>query len=511
MNKLTTFGKILIILGVLLLLFGIFKLLQKTGVLDEMEKKEKTKSETATHKVSNKDAIKVGVVTWGGYAGGEYFNEGFEANDKSRFLKEYGFPVEFKVMDDFDASRAAFKSGEIDLLWSTIDAFPTEVEALKEFNPQVVFQSDWSRGGDAVVVRRGINTVAELKGKKIAVAPMTPSHTFLLWMLEAGNLKTSDIQIIEVPNAIDAASTFKAGKVDAAVVWSPDDEACIQAVTGSKVLESTKNASKIIADVFIAKKDFLDKNKDKVAKLYEGWMKGAAEINSSEANKQKAAKILSVGLNIPEPDALKAINNVRLCTHGDNLRFFGFDRDYKGVTGEEIYNKMAVTYNKIGYAPATVPSWRLIANPSALQSFSIKTEDQLAEEAKQFTKPTEELKKAEATASKQVTITFRSGEFALDENAKYIIDKEFVDLAKGFDNARIRIEGNTDNVGNPETNKQLSYKRAQAVAAYLKSQYNMPENRFIIVGNGSEKPVAENTSDAGKSKNRRTEFQFISE
>ena len=113
------------------------------------------------------DVINIGVVTWGGYAGGQYFNEGFSANKESRFYKDYGLQVNFKVLDDFDASREAFKADEVNLLWATIDAFPTEVEGLKDYDPQVVFQADWSRGGDAIVVRRGINNVGDLECENI--------------------------------------------------------------------------------------------------------------------------------------------------------------------------------------------------------------------------------------------------------------------------------------------------------------------------------------------------------
>ena len=107
-------------------------------------------------------------MTWGGYSGGQYFNEGFEANTNSRFYKDYGLKVNFEILDDFVASRKAFENGEVDLLWSTVDAFPTEAGQLAG-EPQIVFQADWSRGGDAVVARRGVNSVGDLKGKKIAV------------------------------------------------------------------------------------------------------------------------------------------------------------------------------------------------------------------------------------------------------------------------------------------------------------------------------------------------------
>ncbi|MCP4124499.1 MAG: OmpA family protein [Bacteroidetes bacterium] len=513
-TKLTTFSKLIITLLIVGGIGALIMFLGDSSLMNKLAPKEKEKQDIKglmVDDVKDVDVIKVGVVTWGGYAGGQYFNEGFSASKESRFFEDYGFQVEFKVLDDFDASRAAFKSNDIHLLWATIDAFPTEVEGLGQYDPQVVFQADWSRGGDAVVVRRGINNVQDLKGLKIAVAPLTPSHTFLLWLLDAGGLGYDDVQIVEVANAIDAATAFKTDKVDAAVVWSPDDEICVRSVAGSKVLESTRNASYIIADVFYAKKKFIESNQDKLNKLFEGWMRGAAEINSSEANKAKASGILAEGLGITEEDALAAINNVRLCTLGDNYNFFGLNSDYKGVTGEDLYNKMGVVYNRLNYAPDNIPSWRLVANSSAVQAANIAGDAHAAEDAKVFTPVTEEDKTAPAIANKAITISFRTGEYQLDENAKYIIDKEFTPIAKAFGNARIRIEGNTDNVGSYTTNKSLSLRRAQSVADYLSVEHNMPRNRFIILGNGPDKPVADNSTESGRSKNRRTDFQLIGE
>ena len=531
MARLTTLSKLLITMLIVGVLAFLIISLTRGGVLDSLLPKEKEKTDlpdgimtgngdnpNGNNGISpkntngsgkNSDVVKIGVVTWGGYAAGQYFNEGFLANKNSRFYKDYGFEVEFKVLDDFDASRNAWKADEVHLLWATVDAFPTESAGLSEFEPQIVFQADWSRGGDAVVARRGINSVDDLRGKKIAVAPMTPSHTFLLWLMDAGDLKYSEVEIVEVPNAIDAATAFKAGRVDAAVVWSPDDESCVRDVAGAKVLENTRTASNIIADVFFAKKEYINNNKEKLEKLFEGWMKGAAELNGSEANKKKAAKILAEGLNIPEGDALGAMNNVRLCTYGDNVNFFNLEGGYKGVTGEVLYSKMSTVYNSLNFAPDNVPNWRLVNYPGLVKSTKLSGAQHAAEGAKTFTAPTTKAKTAPALSTKQVRINYRTGEFQLDENAKYIIDKEFTDIAKMFANARIRIEGNTDNVGSVSSNKALSLKRAQSVADYLSDEYKMPQNRFVIVGNGPDNPVADNGTAKGKAKNRRTEFKLI--
>lgn len=504
-TRLTPFAKLLITLVIVGAVgFGLYLLNKKTNIKDALTS-DKDKTEVS------KDAINIGVVTWGGYAGGQYFNEGFKANENSRFLKDYGFNVNFEVIDDFDASREAFKNGKIDLLWATIDALPTEMEGLEQYDPQVVFQADWSRGGDAIVVRRGINSVSELKGKKIAVAPMTPSHSFLLWLLDAGDLKLTDVKIVEVPSAIDAADAFKSGNVDAAVVWSPDDQDCVAKVPGARVLQSTKNASHIIADVFIAKKKYIQDNKEKLQKLYEGWMKGAAEINSNEANKNKAAKILSQGMNQPEDFCLTAINNVRLATHGDNMNFFGYNKEYQGVTGEELYNKMKTKYSEVGYNTSKARSWRLLAS-DIVNNVTLSGDEHNSEAVKTFEKSTTNDEKKEAIATKKVSISFRSGEYVLDDNARQIIDIKFTPIAKAFSNAKIRIEGNTDNVGSRESNIVLSKKRAQSVADYLHQTYSMPMNRFVIVGNGPDKPeqgCANATDENCKAKNRRTDFEII--
>ena len=62
-------------------------------------------------------------------------------------------------------------------------------------------------------------------------------------------------------------------------------------------------------------------------------------------------------------------------------------------------------------------------------------------------------------------------------------------------------------------NMNLSQLRAKAVVEYLIGQYNMDVNRFVIVGNGPDKPVAgceSNDSADCRAKNRRTDFQLIS-
>ncbi len=229
---------------------------------------------------------------------------------------------------------------------------------------------------------------------------------------------------------------------------------------------------------------------------------------------KKAAKILAEGLTgFSEEDALGAINNVRLCTHGDNLNFFGLNTEYKGVSAEQLYSRMTNLYKGLGYAEGKIPSWRTIFYSDAIKSATaLSGPEHSGEGQKVFTKANEnEAKTKEAIATKHVSISFRTGEFQLDENSKYIIDKEFVEIAKGFSNSRIRIEGNTDNVGSEASNILLSKKRAQSVVDYLVNTHKMSRNRFVVIGNGPNKSISTNDTEEGRAKNRRTDFELIGE
>lgn len=522
-TRLTPFSRILITLIILAaLFFGIRYLINNTslgekiqsGIDNKEEPDDRTSNNTNRKSGSDDNTLTVQVFTWGGYSPGIYFNEGFNANKNSRFTKDYGINVEFKLIDDFDASRNAWIADEVDLLGNEVSAMGAEMERLGSQDPRILMQVDWSRGGDAIIGRRGINNINDLKGKRIALTPATPSQTFLIFALEAAGLTLDDVQQLEVPSAIDAATAFKSGKVDAAVVWSPDDVLATRDVPGSKILQSTREASHIIADVFMVKESFASAHPELLEKFYEGWMRGAAEMNSSKVNREKAAKLLGAGTGLPYEDALGMIDNVYLTTHGDNINFFGMNRDYKGVTGQSLYDKMSGELEHLGYAPANRPSWRTLSYPRAISAANLSGADHSAEATPDF-KPAQKADETKpALAIKPITINFATGSAVLSENAKTIIDLQFSEVARAYANARIRIEGNTDITGSRETNIRLSKERAQSVANYLRTAYQMNPNRFIIVGNGPDNPVAgceTSRSDECLAQNRRTEFQLLAD
>ena len=75
-------------------------------------------------------------------------------------------------------------------------------------------------------------------------------------------------------------------------------------------------------------------------------------------------------------------------------------------------------------------------------------------------------------------------------------------------NVRIEIGGHTDDQGSDEYNDRLSENRAKAVYDYLISR-GIPASRLSYAGYGKHKPIADNSTEAGRAENRRTEFRII--
>ncbi len=103
-------------------------------------------------------------------------------------------------------------------------------------------------------------------------------------------------------------------------------------------------------------------------------------------------------------------------------------------------------------------------------------------------------------------VLFVFDEYLLSDIARAELDRVY-DFLKADPELHIEINGHTDDVGSPRYNQRLSKKRCQAVVKYL-SHLGLENNRIRWEAHGSSLPVAENTSEEGRAKNRRVEFVF---
>jgi outer membrane protein OmpA-like peptidoglycan-associated protein len=101
-------------------------------------------------------------------------------------------------------------------------------------------------------------------------------------------------------------------------------------------------------------------------------------------------------------------------------------------------------------------------------------------------------------------INFDTGKFDIKPDSMPIID-QIAALMKAHADLKISIEGHTDNVGTPASNKTLSEQRAKSVMNAV-VQKGIAAGQLSAVGWGQDKPIADNRGEDGRAKNRRVEI-----
>ena len=104
-------------------------------------------------------------------------------------------------------------------------------------------------------------------------------------------------------------------------------------------------------------------------------------------------------------------------------------------------------------------------------------------------------------------VYFDFGKFTLRPESFSELD-ELVSYLKWKENERIEIGGHTDNVGNDADNLKLSQQRAEAIRQYLIKK-GIQSARVIAKGYGASQPEADNSTDEGRQRNRRTEVKIL--
>jgi OmpA-OmpF porin, OOP family len=106
------------------------------------------------------------------------------------------------------------------------------------------------------------------------------------------------------------------------------------------------------------------------------------------------------------------------------------------------------------------------------------------------------------------TVAFETGSAAITKAGQTVL-KSLVKPLLASGPERVVVGGYTDNVGNPNANLRLSKARAHSVVVWLE-KHGVSKSRLIAKGYGEIKPIAPNTTDAGRRKNRRIEFTVLS-
>jgi ABC-type nitrate/sulfonate/bicarbonate transport system substrate-binding protein len=311
-------------------------------------------------KKSEKDVvITVPVVVWGGYAAMFAANGGSEPTEESLFYKYGNFKVKIVQIDDPALHLTGFVKGDYPIIWSTVDMIPLQYESLgsdPRTVPKVLGLFDYSAGGDGIVVRGEISSAADLAGKKIVCAQYTPSHTFILWYLDKNGISSDDVEFVFTEDAIAAKDTYIADdSIDVCVTWSPfiydiTDPSLPSYVPGSILFKTTApgtEAHGVIADVYLARADFVKDHPDMVQAFTKAMIEG---YQMFQENPDKTAADIAglFGLAGGAEEAALMIGDATIGGPVENGQLFDEANQFNVYN---LFNLSADLYKKAGKLP----------------------------------------------------------------------------------------------------------------------------------------------------------------
>jgi NitT/TauT family transport system substrate-binding protein len=252
-------------------------------------------------------SIKIGIVTWPGFCSAMVGQEkGFFGDN---------IKIEHKILDDSEARHAAFQSGTVDIMISSLDVFAQEyAQGLKG---EVFLVTDESWGSDGIVVKDEINSATELKGKNIAYARATPSQFLLYKVLLEQGLTFDSIKQTIVNDPSLAAQAFLGGSVDAAVTWEPFLSEVKERKKG-KILVTSADFPDVIIDVLVCNEKFAQ-NPELIKEFITGWLKS---VDFIKHHPEEASQIIAKGLNVKGEDITGMMAGLKFADKQANERLF---------------------------------------------------------------------------------------------------------------------------------------------------------------------------------------------
>ncbi len=456
-------------------------------------------------------------------------NRGFEPNTESLFFKEYGFKVNLKLIDDPVVARDAFASGESHVLWGTLDMMVLLAPDLMKDSrtaPRIFQQIDWSSGGDGIVVRGNIRSAKDLKGKTIVYAQNSPSQYFLNNLLLSAGIQPNEVKHKYTATAFEAAAAFVADpSIDGCVSWAPDIYNIPDRVKGTRVLTTTAEANKLIADVWAARADFAKDHPEIIEGLVSGIFKSMGELRS-DTFKAQALKWMAEGYGMQLDEVQSMVADAHSTNFAENKSFFlnqndpaNFERTWKNTTF--VYRELGLVGTPVRFDE--VMDFSVIKKLDAAGKFA----DQRDEYAATFAPTTYSKVQAEAPILTQtIRINFYPNSSNIYEPQHDDIDRPIANtlydptveatlekvgrLAGQYARATIAIVGHTDASMKTkgvrfEDVQRLSLDRANGVKQALIKKYKFDPNKFVVEGKGWNE--AANSDDPNNhALNRRVEI-----
>lgn len=440
-------------------------------------------------------------------------NHGFAPNTESIFFKEYGFKVNLKLIDDPVTARDAFAAGESHILWGTLDMialFAPGLMADSRTAPRVYQQIDWSNGGDGIVVRGAIQSVRDLKGKTLVYAQNSPSQYFINNLLLAAGIQPAEVTHKYTATAFEAAAAFVADKrIDGCVSWAPDIYNIPEKVPGTRILTTTSEANKLIADVWAARADFAKDHPEVIKGLVAGIFKGM-DLLQDPARQAQAFQWMAEGYGMQVAEVQGMAQDAHSTNFPENKDFFlnansptNFERTWKNIN---------FVYRELGLIGTPV-RFDEVMDFSVIKSLDREGLFKHQQDTYRSTFTPMSYKKLSAEApivTQTIRINFYPNSADIfepqhnelgkpvpntlyDPTAEATLER-VARLAGQYERAAIAVVGHTDASMKDrgvrvEQVRQLSTDRANAVKEALVKRYKFDPNKFIVEGKGWDEPA----------------------
>jgi NitT/TauT family transport system substrate-binding protein len=253
--------------------------------------------------------FKVAFNTWIGYS------PLLLAKEKG-FLKEEGLDVDISMLEGVGEKNSALIRGDVDAVGHTADS--AVVSAASGVDGQVIFVFDRSLGSDGILTTKNVNSIQDLKGKKVALEPGFTGHFFFLALLTETGMEPNDVQIVPMETGT-AGSTFVSGGVDAAVTWQP----WLGRASGrpdGKVFITSKDKPGLIIDVLYMNRSVIESRKDDVIKLIRAMGKAT---DWYATHKDEGDAIMAKFWKLSPEEQKDTVAGMGFMTLQENAAFFG--------------------------------------------------------------------------------------------------------------------------------------------------------------------------------------------
>ena len=241
----------------------------------------------------------LGVVNWIGY--GPIY-----CAAANGYYKKYGTDVKLVTFSDNSQMAGAVEGGELAASTLTYDQVITA--NAKGWKLKVVMPVDYSVGGDAILASSTIQTVKDLKGRKVAFQPLSPSDFLLGYALGGVGLSEKDIRPVNsTPEGVVAI--MATASVDAGVTYEPSVSTILKLGDNKRyhVLISSRDAKGMITDVLVLKESIINSDPKLVDALIRGTMDGLAFMRTEP---DKAAALIAKTLEVSVADVRAQLPNI---------------------------------------------------------------------------------------------------------------------------------------------------------------------------------------------------------